>query len=76
MPLRDLLITGILASTLPFVFRHVFIGVLLWTWISIMNPHRLAYGFIQSAPIAAAIAGVGVPPNCGAGFLFRTLTLK
>lgn len=58
MPLRDLLITGILASTLPFVFRHVFIGVLLWTWISIMNPHRLAYGFIQSAPIAAAIAGI------------------
>jgi putative inorganic carbon (HCO3(-)) transporter len=58
MPLRDLLISGILVSTLPFVFRHVFIGVLLWTWVSIMNPHRLAYGFIHNAPIAAAIAGI------------------
>lgn len=60
MPLRDLLITGILATTLPFVFRHVFIGVLLWTWISIMNPHKLAYGFTQNAPIAAAVAAITI----------------
>ncbi len=60
MPLRDLLITGILAATLPFVFRHVFIGVLLWTWISIMNPHKLAYGFTQNAPIAAIVAAVTI----------------
>ena len=26
---------------------------MLWTWISIMNPHRYTYGFAYSAPLAA-----------------------
>lgn len=56
MPLRDLAIAAILAMTLPYVFRHVFIGVLLWTWIGIMNPHKLAYGFTHDAPLAQIIA--------------------
>lgn len=56
--MRDFIIVGILASTLPFTFRYVYIGVLLWTWIGIMNPHKLAYGFTHNAPIAAAIGGI------------------
>lgn len=58
MPLRDLLIAAILALTLPRAFKHAYIGVLLWTWVSIMNPHKLAYGFTHNAPIAALIAAV------------------
>ena len=58
MALRDLLIAGILAVGLLATFRHAFIGVLLWTWVSIMNPHKLAYGFTHDAPIAAVVAGV------------------
>ncbi|MFT3759462.1 putative O-glycosylation ligase, exosortase A system-associated [Thauera sp.] len=54
--MRDLLILGILGTTVPYVFRYAFIGVLLWTWIGIMNPHRLAYGFMHSAPIALVVA--------------------
>lgn len=60
MPLRDLLLTGILATTLPFVFRHAVVGVLLWTWISLMNPHKLAFGFMNDAPIAALVAGITI----------------
>lgn len=56
MPLRDLFILGIMGATLPYVFRHVFIGVLLWTWIGIMNPHKLAFGFMNNAPVAMVVA--------------------
>ena len=56
MPLRDLLILGIMGATFPYVFRHVFIGVLLWTWVGIMNPHKLAFGFMHDAPVAMAVA--------------------
>jgi probable O-glycosylation ligase (exosortase A-associated) len=58
MPLRDLLVTAIVLGALPFVLKHAYIGVLLWTWISIMNPHRLAWGFAYNAPFAAIAAGV------------------
>lgn len=57
MPIRDLLITAIVAGVLPMVFRHAWIGVLLWTWISVMNPHRLAWGFAHNAPFAAIAGG-------------------
>jgi len=49
---------AIVGGTLPFVFRHTWVGVLLWTWISIMNPHRLAFGFAYNAPWAALVAVV------------------
>ena len=29
---------------------------MLWTWLSIMNPHRYTYGIAYSAPLAAAAA--------------------
>ncbi|WP_287463917.1 putative O-glycosylation ligase, exosortase A system-associated, partial [Accumulibacter sp.] len=56
--MRDLLLVGIFLAVLPIALRHTWIGVLLWTWLSIMNPHRLTFGFAQDAPFAAAAAGV------------------
>jgi len=53
---RDLLVFGIFLGALPFALRHTWCGVLLWTWFSIMNPHKLAYGFAHDAPLAAAAA--------------------
>jgi putative inorganic carbon (hco3(-)) transporter len=41
---------------LPPVFVQPFCGILLWTWFSIMNPHRLAWGFGASVPYALIIA--------------------
>lgn len=58
LPMRDLLLVGIFLAVLPIALRHTWIGVLLWTWLSIMNPHRLTFGFAQDAPFAAAAAGV------------------
>jgi probable O-glycosylation ligase (exosortase A-associated) len=56
--MRDLLLLGIFLAVLPFALRNTWIGVLLWTWLSLMNPHRLTYGFAYDAPFAAAAAGV------------------
>lgn len=56
--MRDLLVTGVFLAGLFYAFRRPWAGVILWTWISMMNPHRLAWGFAYDAPFAAAAAGV------------------
>ncbi|MDH5593758.1 MAG: putative O-glycosylation ligase, exosortase A system-associated, partial [Gammaproteobacteria bacterium] len=37
---------------------HPHYGVLIWSWISYMAPHRLTYGFAYSFPFAAVTAGI------------------
>jgi probable O-glycosylation ligase (exosortase A-associated) len=58
VPLRDLLVLGILFASIPFVLRRPFYGILLWSWIGYMNPHRLCWGIAYTFPVAqvAAIA--------------------
>jgi len=56
--MRDILITLIIFGILPFSFKRPVIGALLFTWVSLMNPHRLTYGFAYNFPFAAAIAAV------------------
>lgn len=55
--MRDILITLIVFASLPYTFKKPYIGVLMWVWISVMNPHRLSWGFAYSFPFAAIIAG-------------------
>ncbi|MHB1213721.1 MAG: putative O-glycosylation ligase, exosortase A system-associated [Thiobacillus sp.] len=50
--MRDLLVTAIVFGTLPFVFRRPWIGILLWSWLGYMNPHKQAWGFAQNFPFA------------------------
>ncbi|MDQ1814979.1 putative O-glycosylation ligase, exosortase A system-associated [Massilia sp. CCM 9210] len=56
--MRDLVITLVVFGSLPFILKRPYIGVLMWVWISVMNPHRLSWGFAYSFPFAAIIAGV------------------
>src|ERR1700761_2380557 len=58
--MRDLILLGMVVAALPLACRHTWIGVLLWTWISIMNPHKLAWGFAMNMPFAAMAAGATV----------------
>lgn len=56
--MRDIIITLIVFGALPFVFMRPWTGILLFSWISYMNPHRLTYGFafdFQFAMIAALV---------------------
>lgn len=55
--MRDLLISLVVFGGIPFILANPYIGVLCWSWISYMNPHRLSYGFAYDFPFAAVIAG-------------------
>ena len=55
--MRDWVLLAVFVSVLPFAVRHTWVGVLLWNWISLMNPHRLSWGFAYFAPFAAVAAG-------------------
>jgi len=54
--MRDLFVTLIVLGILPAVLFQPWIGVMLWSWIGYMNPHRLAYGFAVDFPFAMLIA--------------------
>lgn len=58
--MRDLALLGIVLGAMPFALRQTWIAVLLWTWISVMNPHKLAFGFAYNAPFAAMAAGAAM----------------
>lgn len=54
--MRDILVIALVALFALMALRRPWIGVMLWTWISIMNPHRYAWGFAASAPVAMVAA--------------------
>jgi putative inorganic carbon (hco3(-)) transporter len=55
--MRDYLIIAIVAAGSLAALRRPWIGVVVWTWLSIMNPHRYAWGPALNAPLAATIGG-------------------
>lgn len=54
--MRDIVVTLAVFGMLPFVLRFPWVGILVFTWLSLMNPHRLAYGFSLSFPFAMIVA--------------------
>lgn len=54
--MRDILIMSIVLTLAVVALRRPWIGVLLWLWVSLMNPHRYAYGFSYDAPVAMIAA--------------------
>lgn len=54
--MRDILLTLIIVPLLPYIFKRPAIGVLLWAWVSIMNPHQETFGFARSIPWGLLIA--------------------
>jgi len=56
MPIRDTVLTFCILVLVPFAVAHPWIGIMLWTWISVMNPHRLSWGFAFYFPFAQIVA--------------------
>lgn len=56
--MRDILLFVVIFGTIPFIFKRPAMGVLVFTWLSLMNPHRLSYGAAFDFPFAALIAVV------------------
>jgi putative inorganic carbon (HCO3(-)) transporter len=54
--MRDYLLFGVVFALLPAVLKNPAVGVLMFTWLSLMNPHRLTYGAAFNFPFAAIVA--------------------
>ena len=54
--MRDLLLAGIMAWLVIRALIHPWIGIMAWTWVSIMNPHKLSWT-LELLPIAAIVGG-------------------
>jgi probable O-glycosylation ligase (exosortase A-associated) len=54
--MRDILVTLIVLGSLPLILRSPVNGVLMWVWISVMNPHTQGWGFATQFPFAFVIA--------------------
>lgn len=63
--MRDIALALFIFGTLPFILMRPYIGLLVWSWIGYMNPHRLCYGFAVSFPWVQMVAIVTL-----AGFFF------
>lgn len=54
--MRDLLVTLIVFASLPLILNNPGNGVLMWIWISVMNPHTQGWGYATTFPFAQIIA--------------------
>lgn len=54
--MRDYAITAFILGALPFVLKRPWIGILLFAWLSLMTPHRFAWGFAYNFPFALIVA--------------------
>lgn len=59
--MRDLLILILFTYGMFRAVREPYIGILVWSWIGYMNPHRLAFGFSYTFPFALIAAAVTLP---------------
>jgi len=54
--LRALLVLLVVIGSLPIILALPYVGVLVFSWISYMNPHRLAHwSFVYDMPLAALV---------------------
>jgi probable O-glycosylation ligase (exosortase A-associated) len=50
--MRDIALTLFVFSMVPVALWRPWIGMLTWTWIGLMNPHRLTWSFAHDMPFA------------------------
>ena len=54
--MRDIIITAIVFGFLPMVLSRPHVGLYLFSWLSYMNPHKMAWGFAATMPFAYIVA--------------------
>jgi putative inorganic carbon (hco3(-)) transporter len=55
MPIRDILVTMTVLGLLPVCLLQPWMGILAWSWLGYMNPHKLTWGFAVNLPFAQMI---------------------
>jgi probable O-glycosylation ligase (exosortase A-associated) len=56
MPFRDIALSLTMMVLIPMGVRWPWIGIMVWSWIGYMNPHRLVWGFARDLPWAMLVA--------------------
>lgn len=54
--MRDIVVTLLVFGAVPFILVKPWLGVIVWSWLGYMNPHRLSWGFAYSMPFAQVTA--------------------
>jgi putative inorganic carbon (hco3(-)) transporter len=55
IPFRDIFVTGTIIGLLPICVLKPWVGILAWSWLGYMNPHKLTWGFAYNMPFAQMI---------------------
>lgn len=50
--MRDLILLLAFVAIIPYIFKRPVVGAMAYAVVSLMNPHRLSYGFTQFFPFA------------------------
>ena len=53
--MRDILVVALVFGSIPFILYRPWIGILVWSWLGYMNPHRLTWNFAFDFPFAQII---------------------
>lgn len=54
--MRDLALALFIFGMLPYILMRPYVGLLVWSWLGYMNPHRLCYGFAINFPWVQLVA--------------------
>jgi len=54
--MRDIVLAIVLLASLPMIWKRPWFGIIVWTWLGFMNPHRMAWGFMVDQPVALVVA--------------------
>jgi putative inorganic carbon (hco3(-)) transporter len=55
MPIRDIALVAVIVALLPVCFARPWIGILVWSWLAYMNPHRHMWGFAYDIPFSQMV---------------------
>lgn len=58
--MRDFLLFTVVFGSIPFILIRPHVGILMWSWISYMNPHRMTWGFMYDFPLALVIGATTI----------------
>ncbi len=58
--MRDIFLVIVIIAGLGVTLRYPFAGVLIWEWLSLMQPHEEAWGFSRSLPLNFIVALVTI----------------
>ncbi len=58
--MRDLIVLLMVFGSIPIIIYRPYFGIIMWSWIGYMSPHRLTYGFAYSFPFGLVIAIVTI----------------